>query len=370
MGMPAEHQTWTEQELLRNAAARPLAVEVEERDGQSAAGYPRPLIAWVQHLRETYPLWSLAPHAYAAMTRREGHEDEEGGGDSIPELPSTYPLRPIVRSIIEDEAPRTDRQGGMFPPPLVSQVDHRRTRLITEERPTWSRSAGTVNAEGELDVLPVGSRLLPSVLDLPLLAEYEQDDEEGGGGYVSPYEEIGLELVHHVEDERAAPPGPEKREASQRLQAFLAKVAKRVPGRPAILDTQVAARLVQEGTELLGVARKAIAAGPVELTPEFKDLGDPEDDTPPEEWALRLVLPVLSWLELKELVSRSRKGAESPKHNTPQMDPDRALAIEIVAHRIRSPASYVARKVETGWVTEKFASKVCAICGHKHGGEG
>ena len=74
--------------LLTRALRDPFVILNDVSDETSGAGR-MPIWDWVRFLRTTFPLSCLRPSAFARLNH----------GD----LPTTHPLRAIVRSIIEDE---------------------------------------------------------------------------------------------------------------------------------------------------------------------------------------------------------------------------------------------------------------------------
>ena len=62
------------------------------------------------------------------------------------------------------------------------------------------------------------------------VAPVEPEDEYGGGGVISPYEDLGRKRVAHLEArERAVPGSVEREEAEAALKRFLGQTRARLP---------------------------------------------------------------------------------------------------------------------------------------------
>jgi hypothetical protein len=250
--------------------------------------------------------------------------------------------------------------------PLVV-IDSRRCSLLSDENSSWGDHVEEV--DGKLRLLNgSGGIYFPCVLDGPVLVHYEPDTEYTIGGRISPYEEIGLELVKHVEAREAARAGSEERErAQEELDRFLDELAISVRGRPTILRELAARKIFEEGCRLINVCWQALRTE-ISLTETtkntFASYGIPLSAM--FEWAIRLVLPNFSIPELKAL---QRQIAE-PKQYPGPVSPPREFTVHVLAHRLGEPVATVARKVMHGWDAEMVEAhgEACMICKRRHTG--
>lgn len=341
--------------LCRAAVAEPFTL-LSKDNAEGFAQYQN-LSNWARHLRGTYPLWSLQPRAYAALRSTD--------------LPTTYPLRKIARSIAVDEGLLGNPTRGMLTDkqcwlPMV--LDSRRCGLSRDEVGSWI-SDSVEEAEGELRFIGSFGSSFPRNLEGPLLASYEDNTEYSDGGYCSPYEDIGVELVTLVEERDAAAPGTEERRSAQKaLEDFVESLSISVRGRPTVLRDEAAKAIFDEGCRLIGLSTEAfeldIALG---NTAErvFEAHMIPKGDM--LEWAIRLVMPNLSQLELRALL----RGVRAGHHVTHGGEVfAREFTLQLMAHRLRTAADAVARKVMGGWdaATYESVEPQCAICGAVHAG--
>jgi len=205
------------------------------------------------------------------------------------------------------------------------------------------------------------------LLDGPILATYEEDTEYSVGGYLSPYEDIGLRLVQLVEARETARSGsPERREASAELKRFLQSIALQTRGRPTDLHQIAVRRLTDEGEQLVALVASVLAESPelsertVEVLASF--------EVPREEmlgWALRLALPMFSGPELLSL----RRGIDKDARRGEGLNGfPREFAVHLLAHRLRRPVGPIARKTTNGWAAEMMSASGshCEICGVDH----
>ena len=338
--------------LFREAVASPFVV-IGDSSKYDSSDSRIAVWDWARHLQSAFPLWSFQPQAYAALLNKE--------------LPLTYPLRPFIRSIVRDEAglePSSEELSLQGIPALKLVIDGRRYGLSDTSSGAFSESVEESN--GEFRFIGSFGHRFSRLAEGPCLAHYEPDTEYSTGGYISPYEDIGVRLANLVEDREAAPArSEEKRIAKHQLGLFLNEVALKVRGRPTSLPGVVAKRIVQEGSDLVELCWSALAADfPLsELTRRvFTSYSVPPSEM--LDWAIRLTVPNFSALELTALRRRGRAIHRSP---AAPMSHSRDFAVELLAHRLGRPAAKVARKVMHGWAAEMVAPRGnCTVCQQTH----
>lgn len=336
--------------LLREAVAQPFMVVRESPD--EVVLYPEALGRWSRYLGSRFPLWSLHPWSYRSLNDTE--------------LPITHPLPTIVASIVHDEGLHEIAKHGEPVFGLMTMIDSRRYSLMQEEGPGWTHDHIRQSGE-EFEIFnPMGFLRFPSALDGPVLSYYEPDSEHTIGGYISPYEEIGLELVRLLEQREAAPAGsPQRREAQSNLEEFLNRIAGSLPGRPPTIRDEAARRIVEEGARFIQLIWTAlepvVELHPLTMEILCKYVGTAEAA---EEAAVGLVLPNLSAREVAALrrgIKESRRAPLGP------VTPAHRFAMAVLAHRLRLPIGTVARKVTTGWNAEMVqVADECIVCGDVH----
>jgi hypothetical protein len=326
---------------VKEAIARPLIVKEDDRfEGTDA------LNAWRAVIGERWPLWALRAEAFRRLNRMSA---------------VTYPLSAFVSSICRDEGlARTRSVDG-----LAALIDRRRVALIAGDPFAWA-TAELSEEQGVCSRWSYGSAGFPAVLDGPVLASYEPDTEYSSGAYISPYEEIGLELVSLLDARLGARPGtPERASAKRRLAEFLVEVGGPVHGRPTALRQPTARRLADEGFSLFGILWEALGTE-VEIHPlalrVIRSLGGVDAD--PAELSLRLVLPNLSEVEIRSMLQNIRASGRPRSGTVPSAA---EFCMHVVAHRLAIPIENVARKMKDGWTAEMLGgSERCAICGDTH----
>ncbi len=326
-------------DLVRRALAQPLIV----REG-GAVEYAVALNEWAETLAARWPLWALRAEAYTRL-------------NDSPAL--TYPLSRFVESICRDEGLDGSPSAPAMLEELDALVDRRRIALVTGERFSWD-TAVLSEEEGVHSTWSFGSAAFPRILNGPVLASYQEDTPYSIGGYNSPYEEIGIELVELLDQRRAAAPGsPEQIAAKRRLSEFLIRVGGSFQGHPTRLRSTAARQLAQQGFPLFRALWVALATK-IEINAKarrvLETLGGASAER--EEWALRLVLPNLSAAEIKAMRQKIRvSGPLSGVH------PAEAFCLHVITHRLAIPVEKVARKMKHGWAAEMIAvSGGCAVC--------
>ena len=183
---------------------------------------------------------------------------------------------------------------------------------------------------------------------------------------MSPYEEIGLELVRLVEAREAARAGSDERASARRLlDEFIRNVARRVGGRPTVISQAAATRIVRQGYKLLSVLWDALATD-VALSPATADALDAVVTAGGnvQDWAIRLAVPILSGAEIRALRDGIRAAERLPKES---LTPAERFTLQVLAHRLQMPVGTIAHKVMNGWSAEQAeADRRCTICGQEH----
>lgn len=327
-------------ELVRRAVAQPVIVHQGDDVDLADA-----LHEWGLLLARRWPLWALRGEAFRALNGQYA---------------LTYPLSSFVRSICRDEG----IEASSWAEGLAALIDHRRVALVSGERFAWDTAELSVEGESR-SWWSFGSIAFPSILDGPLLATYEPDTQYSIGGYISPYEEIGVELVQLLDDRNAARSGTaERSSANRRLNEFLIRVGGDSRGRPAVLRRATARKLAEQGFSLFTTLWEALAKR-VEVNPRAARVlqGLSKGDAEPEVGALRLVLPSLSALEIEAMLRTIRSAGRA---RTGRVSAEE-FCIHVVAHRLDTRVENVARKMKDGWVAEMMAAGGgCAVCGRVH----
>jgi hypothetical protein len=329
-------------DLVRRAVAQPLVV----REGE-AADFAHALREWGETMAKRWPLWALEAEAYRRM-------------NASPAL--TYPMSRFVESICRDEDLCGTPSSGSLVEGLDALVDRRRLALVSGERFAWDTAE--ITPDGVRSWWSFGTPLFPRVLDGPVLACYEPDTPYSTGGYCSPYEEIGIELVSLLDRRNAAAAkSPERAAAKRALDEFLIGVGGSVHGHPTTLRTRSAKTLAREGFALFEALWSALGS-PIQVDPRashvLQALGGPGTDV--EEYALRLVLPTLSALEIKALRDRVRAPHRPVRGVAPAVE----FCVHVTAHRMAVPVESVTRKMKDGWLADMLAGDNCLVCGIRH----
>lgn len=305
---------------------------------------------WTKQLSTDYPLWSLQPGAYARLNP----------GD----LPTVHPLRAFARSIAEDEGllssgdqPDSASRFAWLP----ALIDNRRSSLCLGH----GSSDSVEQVKGQFHFIGTFGSSFPRILDGPILASHEPDTEYTIGGYISPYEEIGVQLVNLIEDREAAISGSTQRsEADTKLNQFLRDLALRVGGRPTVLRDSAAAKIFEDCCRILQVCCHVLSQ-PIILSETTQKVFAAHGVRSSEmlSWAIRLSLPIFSELELRSLQQQMRDKKRRRQESTPF---EREFAIHLMAHRLRVSAATIARKVMSGWEADAVATSTCSICDCLH----
>lgn len=293
-------------QLLSAAITDPFIWDLEGSDAVSP---------WFKYATAVVPLWTLQSEAYLRLQP----------GD----LPSTLPMRAIIRSILRDEG--IERNGWLDP--LPSTLDRRRCAVCRGK--TWDQSYFAPQVAGSESLHP-GTSSFKSCEEPDQIVDW---DDEGPVGAHSVYEEIGRELVELIQLRDSEKPGTEEaEEAKRRIDDFLKRIsARRGKGRPPKGTTdEILKALYNEGSELLGLAWQVCPPEPSVRTRKFLKEHGVTDTTEQALWAAHLVLPMLSSKELGQVL----RFVEERGWITP-----RRLAIIFLAHRLGLERPHVARRL-------------------------
>jgi hypothetical protein len=231
----------------------------------------------------------------------------------------------ITESILTDDD--LDPEGEALDP-LPALVDQRRHGLAVQEI-----EVGVVAGSY--------ARFLPSHIDD--LAFFEPDSEHTIGGWVSPYEELGRELLRLVEAFRFADK-TNRQSAKTALHSFLqaiqAKLSRRRP--PEGPPLRVLGGLLAEARGLFGICFGALRE--FEISDSTRRVLGAQHVPAGQalSWSARLALPVFS---RKELSAMWRVAREDPREAITPPPTARKLAVWLLAHRLQMHAPFLARKL-------------------------
>ena len=277
---------------------------------------------WLNELVANFPLLSFQSSKFA---------------EYCPEsVPVTYPLQIFINSIFTDDGISTAHQQQVDPP--LSGVDRRRSALASAEYDELGRVSFYGGSAPDL---------LPTFTAFVNMAEPTEivGDDDGNVESRSAYEEIGRELVWHLNALEAASTGATRKTAEKELKAFLQAVTTASTGGRMRTGPHpdLAKALSRELRELLQVAIDALpftASVPTCNLLKSQGVADAEVTL----WVLRLAFPVLSKVELGVLLDSVNPTAR-PKFRGGKPTP-RRLAVWILARRL-------------GMDTKSFGRRVC-----------
>ena len=191
----------------------------------------------------------------------------------------------------------------------------------------------------------------------PDLRSWEPEFEHTIGGLISPYEEIGLELVALVEAREHSTPGTERREADKALKDFLRDLGVTVGRRGAPYKgapKSVRIELVQQGVALFTLCWSQLPANPSQRTREILRANNASDD--PQEialWAARLALPILSRREIHVLTQQALEARSlGPGAALPPTPED--FSVWVVARRLSTAATTIAKEFDDTTASNRF----------------
>ena len=313
------------QELLAAAIREPFFHEPDPE---------HPINRWLQGLAERCPLWTLRTTEFERLQETD--------------LPSTYPLQPIIESVFRDEG--LDRRGECqeLPPGyrLLRNVYLRRKELGSGRRGVLYSCYARRKSDGSWKLGATDPSSLLSLTEPPPVVDWADEDPPA---YFTIYEEIGRELVRQIEHRDSQKRGTDEAKQAQReIDRFLQSIsARRGRGRPPrATSNRILTALYREGSELLEFVWTAHAAAPSATTQEC--LADHGITDPTEQgfWATHLALPMLSTRELTAVYRYA--GGEG--WLTP-----RRLAILFISRRLDVDGPHVARRVVGSDEEEEFS---------------
>lgn len=174
----------------------------------------------------------------------------------------------------------------------------------------------------------------------PDLAGYEIVDEDGGGGYVSPYEDFGRKISAAVEARDHAPGKSARRLAEAEIDDLLRKagITRKRGRQPSPLPDELRDALVAETAAIIALVLTTKAPPLAERAQAvFDDHGIP--DAVRVLWAYRLALPILSAFELETLLGYPREELQRWP-STPKR-----LAAHMLERRLGLPQGKLLRNV-------------------------
>lgn len=314
------------------------------------------LDSWHTLIKECYPLWAFQAARFMKLHRKAktdllGESIDNGanwrgralfGWPYV--LPTAFPLRALVNSILSDEGfPEAGDRKWLTP--LEYRIDLDRCSLagVSYTNPFLSVA--------ELQRQPRYQARFPSfsprnaAVQTDASGEYDSNDPST---YRSPYEDIGENYAELVENWVSARDPVERAQWYDKIEDFRNRLAGEIGvtvigrgRRPEGPNKAILKALVKEGRVLFELCWKP----PVEVSPEtdkaLADLGAPPEEH--EAWALRLALPVLSGKEVAALQREWRK-AHSQRRGGGERPTALRFTVWSLAHRLGLPAPVVARK--------------------------
>ena len=258
---------------------------------------------WYELARKKAPLWTFDKWAFNSLR--------------VDDLPSSFPLRRIIKTIAEDEGVDLDGPHRLGPPvPLLSYL---------------SAARGGRSEEGGYGGIP---------------------DMDTSDPSESPIWGLGMEVLARLEDVEAASTKKERNEVRKELDRYLNSLGARLSqGRPTrgapqrMLDP-----LFEQGKWLFGTCWQALPWGPsAESCKILTERGALADDCP--LWAIRLALPMLSVAEIGAMLREIAEPYGQP-HTRP-----RRFTIFSIAHRLRCDAKALAYRLPPKSDAKDFFSK-------------
>jgi hypothetical protein len=270
---------------------------------------------WFRALKENFPLLSFQVHHYACR-------QQEG-------VPRIEPLPRLISSLLADDGIPQEEQICLNE--LEASLDRRRYSLANEL---------TYHESVEESGMP---RLHPNYTMFrwaPDLAGCEMTDEDGGSGYVSPYEDLGRNISAAVEARDHALGKPARRLAEAEIDELLrsAGITRKRGRQPSPLPDALRDALVAETAELITLVLTTDAP-PLSDRAQgvFDNHGIPADAR--ATWVYRLALPVLSSYELEALLAYPREELQH-RPSTPKR-----LAAHMLERRLGLPRGKILRNV-------------------------
>ncbi len=283
------------------------------------------ILEWFRFLGDRFPLWSFQPHAFSNLYPLG--------------RTSNHPLPLIVESILRDDGISTD---GQLLDPLPAEIDRRRYALCKD----LLHTPDAPSLEGGY------SQFLPRVTTELAFTDPDTGDD------VSPYDNIGRDLVELVDArERTAPKSPERKQAKDALADFLNWIgAAWSKGRhPDVAPTNVLKALLREGVGILKLYRNARS---VDISGNTRTLLEPYGISSEEDvyvWVAQAALPVLSRpeiLTIRAQYDKANHGGRAGSRPTPLR-----VSVWILSHRLMMDPVSLARRTRGETVSEYFNNK-------------
>ena len=271
---------------------------------------------WFQFLVEKFPLWAFQPFSFADL-----HGTHP---------PQTYPLRLMIRSMLDDDGKSSEFQHLE---PLPALVDLIRYSMLHRHVPIieW-----VTQGSDEKPCLPDGpSRFLPWLASGSTSQPHGQDDFVG----------VSALLLELLDNRASARTDDEIKEAQTTLDDFLEDLAP-PPTRKKLVETDqvdLLEPIVAQGVSLLKVCWDVFTFDIPDGTREMLSAHDVTTRQMQQRWAVRLMLPFLSCHEILALETeseqqRSYKPEKGKSYPTPEQ-----LAVWILARRLNLEALQLGR---------------------------
>lgn len=296
-------------ELLRQTLADPLSNAVDLH-----------VENWLSVLVFRFPLLAFQARAFIRLNPTQ--------------TPSIYPLNRLVQSILRDDG---IVQGNTLCP-LLATIDRRRDAMAYAE---YSLNSSYVHLQEYEPELQAG---LPTFTEPyePMVLERTRD---GDVNFTSAYEEIGRELISHVEALETASAGRAYEQAKQAFNAFLAEIGVSAKGgNPGYEPNPWSlSELVSELRRLVELFDQVYPVAPSADTADELALYGVSSGADRDLWAMRLAFPVLSGIEAEVLLKRASETRQTSRFYRRKLTPLR-FAIWLIARRLSMSAAGVYRK--------------------------
>lgn len=283
----------------------------EEPDGP-----PYCVWEWFQFLIEKFPLWAFQPSSFADLHGTH--------------LPQTYPLRLMIRSVLNDDGDSSEFQHLE---PLPALVDLIRYSMLHRHVPIieW-----VTQGSDKKPRLPDGpSRFLPSHASGTSSQPHWQDDFVG----------ISALLLELLDNRASARTDDEIQEAKNTLGGFLRGLAPPPTSKKLVETDQVdlLKPIVAQGVSLLKVCWDVFTLDVPDDTRNMLRAHKVTERQMQQRWAVRLMLPFLSRHEILALEAESeQKRSYKPEKDRSYPTPEQ-LAVWILARRLNLEALQLGR---------------------------
>lgn len=271
---------------------------------------------WFRFLREGFPLLSFNVQHYAS------HQHDG--------MPRIEPLPRLITSLLMDDGIPQETQ--IYMDGLEATLDRRRYSLANDQ--TFYTESTDENGIPRLHPNYTTFRSAPD------LAGYEIVDDDGGSGYVSPYEDFGRKISAAVEARDHALGKSARDLAEAEIDNLLrgAGITRKRGRQPSPLSDELRDALVAETAEIIALVLTTDAPSLAERAQRVFD-GYAIPDAARLIWAYRLALPILSSFELEVLLGYPREELQN-RPSTPKR-----LAAHMLERRLGLPQGKILRKV-------------------------